>query len=726
MKIIRTACLLIQCCLGPVAVLHGGTPVPTYGTYFGGTGDNVAVAVAVDSSGNVIVAGYTTSPTLPGTANAYQPTIATGFPGNQDVFIAKFSPSGALLWTTFLGGNSQDAPAALAVDLAGNIYVTGPTSSSNYPIQAVVSCAPVGGAFNFNSSAAFQQNCTMAAPGSNPSFSSFVSKLSSDGTKLIYSVGITGMRATALALNSQAEAYVGAFGPGVEDALFLFRLDMTGAKLVYGAFLGGGDLGFQASIAALAVDAQDNCYAVGSASINVPTTANALQRTNSNGNLTPDLGNGFILEVNPTGSQLVYGTWFGPQYFATAVTGITINSDGSLYFAGTSNATSFQATSGAYLSSPGGGFVAKLTPGAAALSAFSYLPFQSPPNCGTGPSSCGTVVLATNSQTQTAYVVFRANGAGGGMVELKLPTLGAAAPGPSYTLSPQTDFLSASVAVAAPSAVWIVGWCASCALGNLISANAFQSAPVSSGYTAVLLQLTDISPTISFLGSSATGSSPFVAGQLISIYGAQLGPTPGSSAQEGPGGVVTNSNGGTQVLFDGMAAPILYTGASQINTAIPCSVAGKASTQMVVQYLGSPSSPFTVPLSTAAPGIFTLNGTGSGEAVVLNQDYSLNGPANPAARGSAISFYATGIGPTSPCVDGQTYQSNFPQATLPVIAGVGNLGAQVLYAGQAPYFMTGVDQINIVIPSGSPTGSVPLSLLVNGVFSPPSVTIAVK
>lgn len=241
-----------------------------------------------------------------------------------------------------------------------------------------------------------------------------------------------------------------------------------------------------------------------------------------------------------------------------------------------------------------------------------------------------------------------------------------------------------------------------------------------------VLQLVELSPTISFLGSSATGSSPFAAGQLISIYGTQLGPTPGSSGQEGPGGVVTNSNGGTQILFDGIAAPELYTGATQINTAIPCSVAGKASTQMVVQYLGASSSPYTVPLSIAAPGIFTANGTGSGQAVVLNQDYSLNGPANPAARGSAVSFYATGIGPTSPCVDGQTYQSNFPLATLPVVAGVGNLGAQVLYAGQAPYFMTGVDQINIVIPSGSPTGSVALSLLVNGVFSPPGVTIAVK
>jgi len=131
-------------------------------------------------------------------------------------------------------------------------------------------------------------------------------------------------------------------------------------------------------------------------------------------------------------------------------------------------------------------------------------------------------------------------------------------------------------------------------------------------------------------------------------------------------------------------------------------------------------------LSAAAPGIFTVNGSGSGQGVVLNQDSSLNGPTNPAPRGSTVAFYATGIGVTSPCIDGQTYQSNFPMATLLVVAGVGNLGAQVLYSGQAPSFMSGVAQINIVIPNDAPTGVVPLTLLVGGIFSPPGVTIAVR
>jgi uncharacterized protein (TIGR03437 family) len=189
--------------------------------------------------------------------------------------------------------------------------------------------------------------------------------------------------------------------------------------------------------------------------------------------------------------------------------------------------------------------------------------------------------------------------------------------------------------------------------------------------------------------------------------------------------VVTASNGGTQVLFDGaIAAPLLYTGATQVNTVIPSAVAGHSSTQVVVTYQGAQSAPVTLTLSAAAPGIFTANGSGTGQAATVNQDGSLNGPANPAAGGSAVVFYATGIGITSPCVDGQTYQSNFPMATLNVIAGVAKEGAQVLYA--APYLVSGVAQINIVVPSDAPTGALPLTLLVNGEFSPPGVTIAVK
>jgi hypothetical protein len=120
----------------------GSTPTVTYATHFGGTGDgNAARAVAIDPAGNVAVAGSTTSLTLPGTAQAFQPLRATGFPDNWDVFVAKFDPSGrTLLWATFLGGDGDDLPSALAVDLSGNIFVSGTTNSSNFPATAAITC----------------------------------------------------------------------------------------------------------------------------------------------------------------------------------------------------------------------------------------------------------------------------------------------------------------------------------------------------------------------------------------------------------------------------------------------------------------------------------------------------------------------------------------------------------------------------------------------------------
>src|ERR1035437_248802 len=573
------------------AALHAGTPVPTYGTFFGGTGDlNAAAAVAVDSSGNVIVAGYTPSPTLPGTANALQPTKATGFPDNWDVFIAKFDPTGrTLLWATFLGGADLDQPTAVAVDAAGSIYVIGTTRSSNFPVTP--------GAYIRSSS----------------SGGGFAAKISSNGASLLYSTYLPGA-ANALAVNNAGEAYIvgtfsstaitaGALNAGGannqgDGGVSLLRLNAVGSGLVFGAYFGGG--GFNGSVAtSIVLDSQGDSYVAGfTAESNILTTANAFQGQYSNpGTGIPCCSNGFIVEVNPAGSQLLYGTYFGLKYFGTMIAGIAIAPDGALYMSGSTNSTT-QATAGAYMGTPeasGAGFIAKLTPGRTTVDSFSYMP--------------GTAIMAAGNQPETVYAAFGASSGqygvpeGLSVVELSVPTLSLV----SSFAQPTTGVAPTGLALAAPHSLWIAAGsfssqgCPLCSLGNLISANAFQPAPATSSGGAVLCQLTDIAPTISFLGSSATGSSPFAAGQLISIYGTQLGPTPAAGAQVNSNGVVTNSNGGTQVLFDGIAAPILYTSATQVNTAIPCSAAGKASTQMVVQYLGAPSAPFAVPLSPAAP-----------------------------------------------------------------------------------------------------------------------------
>ena len=190
--------LTLSCAWLSPLTAFAGTPVPTYGTYFGGTGDiNTAVAVALDPQGNVIVVGYTTSQTLPGTANAFQPTKATGFPDNQDVFIAKFDPTGqTLLWATFLGGDDLDQPTAIAVDSAGSIYVVGATRSSTFPVTA-------GAYLGSNST-----------PGAN----GFSAKVSADGRTLLYSTYLPG-GPNALTVSNAGEAYiVGTFLPTVITA----------------------------------------------------------------------------------------------------------------------------------------------------------------------------------------------------------------------------------------------------------------------------------------------------------------------------------------------------------------------------------------------------------------------------------------------------------------------------------------------------------------------------
>jgi hypothetical protein len=140
------------------------------------------VAVAIDPSGNVIVAGYTTSQTLPGTATAFQPAKASGFPDNSDVFIAKFDPSGTrLLWATFLGGAENETVTAAATDADGSIYVVGSTTSTNFPITSGAYLTVPSGAF--------------------------AAKISADGTSLIYSTYLSGTP-TAVAVNSLGQAYI--------------------------------------------------------------------------------------------------------------------------------------------------------------------------------------------------------------------------------------------------------------------------------------------------------------------------------------------------------------------------------------------------------------------------------------------------------------------------------------------------------------------------------------
>ena len=193
-------------------------------------------------------------------------------------------------------------------------------------------------------------------------------------------------------------------------------------------------------------------------------------------------------------------------------------------------------------------------------------------------------------------------------------------------------------------------------------------------------------------------------------------------------GSVATTIGDTQVLFDGVASPLIFASASQVNAVVPFSVAA-GTTGVQVQYQGQASLSQPMIVVTAAIGIFSLDSSGVGQAFARNQDGRLNSPLNPAAPGSVVTFLATGAGQWSPDgVDGAIVGAgDLPRPILPVHAMVGGQPAAVQYAGGAPGVVEGVVQVNLQIPAASQTGAaVPLLLQVGDSTSQPGITLAIQ
>jgi uncharacterized protein (TIGR03437 family) len=183
------------------------------------------------------------------------------------------------------------------------------------------------------------------------------------------------------------------------------------------------------------------------------------------------------------------------------------------------------------------------------------------------------------------------------------------------------------------------------------------------------------------------------------------------------------------VAFNGIAAPLLYTSATQIAAVVPYSLGG-TSAQVTVTYQGQASASYEVPVAATAPGLFTVNQSGWGQAAAINAvDGSVNTAANPVKAGRYLSLYATGEGQTAPAgADGRITGSTATGPVLSVRVTVGGMPATVQYAGSAPGQVAGLMQVNIEIPMGvRPGGYVPVVLEVgNASTIPNTVWIAVS
>jgi uncharacterized protein (TIGR03437 family) len=228
--------------------------------------------------------------------------------------------------------------------------------------------------------------------------------------------------------------------------------------------------------------------------------------------------------------------------------------------------------------------------------------------------------------------------------------------------------------------------------------------------TAPTFTAAGVANAASFMGGSVA------PGEIIAISGNALGI-----------GLANASMSNTSVTFDGVAAPLLSVTTTQITAIVPFEESTKASVQIQVTADSQTSAAVTLTVVPAAPGIFTLAGTGSGQAAVLNQDGSVNSPTNPAVAGSVISLFATGGGQTNPAgATGKVVSSSLPLLAATTTATIGGQPAQVTYAGGAPGLYSSIVQVNAIVPSSAGSGNVGLTINVGGTVSQTGVTVWLK
>lgn len=219
---------------------------------------------------------------------------------------------------------------------------------------------------------------------------------------------------------------------------------------------------------------------------------------------------------------------------------------------------------------------------------------------------------------------------------------------------------------------------------------------------------------------------PVAPGMMVAVFAEGIGPeVPQPGFLDGHGRLSTRL-GGAEVLFDGIAAPLFHAQSGQLNAQVPYEIAGRGTSRVEVRMEGELRARGAVAVAASAPALFTAGG-GDGAAAVLNEDGSLNSEANPAARGSLVTLFATGEGLCDPAAGtGRPAAPPYGRPLLPVRLTMGGIEAEVVYAGRAPGF-AGLMQINARVPAGFvPTGWLALELTVGGAASQPGVNIAVR
>jgi hypothetical protein len=320
-----------------------------FSTFIGGSIFDVSYKTAINEKGELFITGETQSSDYDNTPGAFQRTNA----GMRDVFVSRLNETGtALIYSTYLGGSSDDYGHGIAVDNSGNVYVTGRTNSTNFPVtQGAFQTVYGGGTVDV-----------------------FVTKLNPEGTSLVYSTFIGGAladQANAIAVDNEGHAYItgwtsslnyritqGAFqttngGTNSSADVFVTKVNPAGNGLVYSTYIGGTGNDYGNDIT---IDADGNAYITGytqsggtTATTNYDFTAGAFQTKNDGG------FDAIVTKVNNNGTALLFSTYLGGSGTDMG-NGIFVDQNRDVYVIGYTASTNFDVTPNAYRTAHNGGF----------------------------------------------------------------------------------------------------------------------------------------------------------------------------------------------------------------------------------------------------------------------------------------------------------------------------------------------------------------------------------
>jgi uncharacterized protein (TIGR03437 family) len=620
-----------------------------YSTYLGPGANlfNPITAMTVDRDGNLYLAGNTQSHDFPVTDSAFDRSFAS----TAAAFVTKLSADGAsLLYSTLLDGVVING---LALDAGGNAVIVGTAARGKLPLtEGALESAP-------------PEVCTRVTPPLSYPLSiptgAFVSKLNADASALIFSTylsGSCGDTANAVTVDASGSVYVagetysddfpvtpGAMTtkfPGTVTSGFISKLSAAGDLLEYSSFFGGG---FYTSAHAIALDTSGAVVLAGNTQ--AKASPGAFQRPQGLG-CPPIFGlvpiqpapvaadDAFAMKLNLSASDPVFLATFGGSC-QDSVTSMSLDATGNIWMTGSTTSADFSTRA------PIAGLGEANSQGAflARLSADgSDLPFAE-------IVGGGAVTVGQGSD------VFYA----GGFVE---------AGKTSQNLNPAYSVQIARLDGSAIPAI---------ALDRVTSFNGSQGNPPYST------------------------PSPVAPGQMIRLRGRGIGPMAKTEARFAADGRLDTNIGGVQVLFDGVAAPMVTAQDGEIVCLTPFELDGKASTSVQVWFAGKRSNAYGIGVVAQSPDY----------VAIANADGSANSPSNPAALGSTVALYVTGLGQTNPPgVDGSiTRDPGVRPLKQPSISAF-SIPQVPSFFGAAPGEVAGITQINLGVVDPGASNNLPV------------------